>query len=222
MTRWLRGLTGLGLLLGVVAVSAYGGWRWGDRVVRIVGEWRASAETAGEAGPEPGPELAERTAGRVDAFRRDGASGDEELALGSAEVASVVRFAAPGMLPAGVIRPRVELDGGRVRISSRVVVADVPPVPELERIVGILPDTLPVSLEASLMPFGEEGAALVVHGMSAGGIPLPRRLVPRVLAALGRKDRPGLPPEAISVPLPEGLRSAYILSDSLVLVAARE
>ena len=38
-----------------------------------------------------------------------------------------------------------------------------------------------------------------------------------ILDALGRDTHPGLPSEALLVPLPSGLSSAYILADSLIL-----
>ena len=42
-------------------------------------------------------------------------------------------------------------------------------------------------------------------------------MIPRILTAMGRTGEPGLPPEALLVPLPSGLASAYILTDSLIL-----
>lgn len=221
MLRWLRGCLTFVVLSALIVASAYAGWRWGDAVFDEGPRGIGVPEEETAAGPGPGPELARETMARVDAFRAGGAEeAGSELALGSAEVASVVRYAAPGVLPASMTRPELEIESGQVRISSHIAVDEVPPVPELERVLGILPDTVPITVEASLMPFGDDGAALVVHRIHASGVPLPRRIIPPVLAALGRVDRPGLPPTAIEVSLPDGVRSAYILSDSLVLVAA--
>lgn len=167
---------------------------------------------------EPTPELAQETVERVETFRRSGEAA--ELALGGNEVASVLRYSATGFLPDGISRPELELTEGRVRLSAQVVLAELPQIPELERMLGMLPDTLPVELEGSLLPFGDEDLAFVVHRIRASSVPLPRRLTPRILEALGRRDRPGLPPDAMLLPLPGGLRSAYILSDSLILVTA--
>lgn len=200
----------------VVAAAAYGGWRWGDRLFPRVESWigRGVDSTGAVAAS---PELAQRTLEKVERFRRAGDAA--ELALGQAEVASVLRYSAPGVVPEGVTPPDVELESGRLRLSTRVALSAFPSVPELERVLGILPDTVPVELDGSLMPFGDTEAALVVHRIEASGIPLPRRLIPRLLDALGRVDRAGLPPDAMIVPLPGGLRSAYIHSDSLILVA---
>jgi len=46
-------------------------------------------------------------------------------------------------------------------------------------------------------------------------------MIPDVLKALGREYVGGLPDDAIAIPLPEGLKNAYILRDSLVLVSDR-
>ena len=67
------------------------------------------------------------------------------------------------------------------------------------------------------MPFGKDTAALLVRQIEASRIPLPRSLIPEILEAMGRVEEEGLPPEAITVPLPTGLGSAYILTDSLIL-----
>jgi len=42
------------------------------------------------------------------------------------------------------------------------------------------------------------------------------RLIPQVLAALGRQNRKGLPPNALHIPMPGGLDSIYVAGDSLV------
>lgn len=204
------------LAVAAVVLAAFAGWRWGDRLFpRMEGWLDLEAENGVEA--TVSPELAQRTAERVEGLRAEGEPA--ELALGSGEVASVLRYTAPGVLPGGVTPPEVELRDGRMTLRSRVAVDAFPPVPELERLLGILPDTLPVSVDGSLMPFGDEGAALIVHRVRASGLPLPRRITPRILELLGRSDEPGLPPEAVRVPLPRGVRTAYIHSDSLILVA---
>lgn len=212
--RWLTAV----IILLLMAGSGYAGWRWGDSVFPRIESWLGvGAQTATEVAATP--ELAQRTVDRVENFRHDGEA--PEMALGQAEVASVLRYAAPGVLPEGVTPPDVELRDGRVHLSTRVGLSAVPRVPELEHVLGILPDTVPVEIDGSLMPFGDDDAALVVHRIQASGIPLPRRLIPRLLEAFGRRDRTGLPPDAMILPLPGGLRSAYIHSDSLILVAAR-
>ena len=57
-----------------------------------------------------------------------------------------------------------------------------------------------------------------IDAVAAQRIPLPRRLVPSALEALGREDCPDLPDDAIELPLPKGVRAAYVRGDSLVLL----
>jgi hypothetical protein len=132
-------------------------------------------------------------------------------------VTSVLQYSLPGFVPQGITAPEVALRDGRVDVRARVAMEVFPDLPDLGGIVGILPDTLDVAFQASLTPFGNGKAALLVHRIEAARIPLPRRLIPQILDAMGRKDEPGLPLEAVAVPLPSGLGTAYILGDSLIL-----
>jgi len=165
-------------------------------------------------GPVPSQALADSVLEEVQDFRREGQG---QLALGGREVTSVLRYSLPGLIPVGISDPEVRFGDGRVHLAARVVLRDFPDLPDLGPILGILPDTLDVVLHASLVPFGEEESALLIHDLEASRIPIPRRLIPEILRAVGRVDRPGLPPEALAVPLPSGLASAYILTDSLIL-----
>lgn len=210
----LRSCVGKAVLLVLLAGAAYAGWRWGPELFPRVQSW---LDGSGEE-VEASPELAEATLDRYEAFQ---AGEEDRLSVGGTELASVLRFALPGLLPPGVSEPSVDLEEGRVRVSARVAVAQVPRLPDLGEVVGLLPDTVTLAMRGSLTPLEGKGAALVVEEITAARIPLPRRLIPDILDALGRTDRPGLPPDAMAVPLPEGLRSAYILRDSLILVADR-
>jgi len=102
-------------------------------------------------------------------------------------------------------------------LRAEVALSAFPELPDLGPILGLLPDTLTVEVEASLMPFNSDQVALLVQSLEAGRIPVPRRLIPEILKAMGRVDHPGLPPEALTVSLPTGLGSVSILADSLVI-----
>jgi hypothetical protein len=168
--------------------------------------------------PSPSPEVADSVVTRVQELREG--EGEGEVRLGGREITSVLRYAVPGLVPRGVQEPVVRLRDGRVRVRARVALDAFPELPDLGPVLGMLPDTVDVELEASLMPFGREEAALLVHSVEASRIPLPRRMIPEILRAMGRSDRAGLPPEAMTVPLPAGLSAAYVRSDTLIL--ARE
>jgi hypothetical protein len=215
MLRALRSCFGKLATLVLLVVAAYAGWVWGPVVFPRIQEWLGwtTSEQADET--EASPEVADSVLARVQAFRR-GEIGNR-LALNGQELTSVMRYSVPGLIPEGVSEPGVRLDEGRIHVRAEVVLGAFPELPDLGPILGILPDTLTVEMEASLMPFEPGQAALLVEKVEAGRIPLPRRLIPEILKAMGRVDRPGLPPEAITVPLPPGLGSVYILADSLVI-----
>lgn len=215
MFGWLKSLFKKIVFLLLLLVAAYAGWRWGPDVFPKVQRWLGVGveEEVEEVGATP--ELADSVMARVRLFRRG--EGSDQLALGGRELTSVLRHSVSDLMPKGVSDPLVELEDGRVQLRARVALSSFPDLPDLGPILGILPDTLDVALHASLMPFGQGSAALLVHRIEAARIPLPGRLVPEILAAMGREDRPGLPREALLVQLPSGLASAYILTDSLIL-----
>lgn len=216
----IRRLLGLAILV----VVAYAGFRWGPlvfpRLEQALG-LGGTAEAAGEGVEAPSPEVAQAALDRFEAFRQPGGATGEEgprrLALGSVELSALVRHAIPGLLPAGVADPAVRLENGRVGVSARVAVASFPTLPQLAEVVGLLPDTVLLEMEGALVPLDQQFLALLVDRVEASRIPIPRRLVADVLAALGRQGPPALPKDALAVPIPDGVRSVYVLGDSLIL-----
>lgn len=209
-------------MAGVVVLAgvAYAGWRWGPAVFPRI-ERLVRGDSVAEAGaPEPSPEIAEATLNRFERFRA-GEAGDEQLLLGGTELSSVVRYALPGILPPGVTEPAVELSDGRLFLSARVALNAFPELPSLEEVVGLLPDTVPIRMGGSFGPRDASSGVLYVDAVQAARIPLPNRFIPEILRALGREANEELPANALVVPLPKGLRSAYVRRDSLVLVADR-
>lgn len=207
----VKGVFTLVVFLGV----AWGGWRWGDRVFPRL-EQALGVRTAAETDSVPSRELADEAIRRWERFAE--AEGERELLVSDLEVTSVLRHGLSGLFPAGIAEPRVEFHQGGLKISGRVARDAFPDLPDLAGAVGMLPDTVPITLDAVLVPFESSETALVVRRVSVSGIPVPRRFVPRILEALGRTERPGLPPEALVVPLPDDVLRAYVLADSLHLV----
>jgi len=214
MLGCLRSIFGRIVALVALVLAAYAGWIWGPAVFPRVQDWIGMTPPVEVKGPAPSAALADSVLTRVQSFRE---GGEGRVALGGREVTSVIRYSVPGLIPAGIRDPEVTFQEGRVRISAQVILASFPRLPDLGPILGMLPDTLNVELEASLMPYGAEESALLVHSLEASRIPIPQRLIPEILRAMGRTDRPGLPPEAMAVPLPSGMGSAYILADSLII-----
>jgi hypothetical protein len=167
----------------------------------------------------PSPELADSTLDRFESFR----SGEvgPEMRLGGAELSSLVRYSLPGLLPPAIEAPSVRLQDGRIHLAARVAVEALPQLPALREVMGLLPDTVLVEIRGTLAPLADEFAALHVDRIEASRIPLPARYIPEILTALGRRSMENLPPDALLIPLPQGLRTAYVLRDSLVLVSNR-
>lgn len=209
------------VLLLALGAAAYAGFRWGPAVFPRL-EALVGVEPTTEGGPEapePTPELAEATLDRFERFRA-GEEGDR-LAVGSTELTAVVRHSLPGLLPPGVAEPSVRLADGKVNVSARVAVEAFPRLPALDQVVGLLPDTLLMEMRGSLVPLDQTHLALVVDRVRAARVPIPARMTGEVLRGLrGDRGAPGLPGDALPVPLPDGLDSVFVQRDSLVLLAA--
>lgn len=205
------------ILLGV----AYAGFRWGDLVFPYADHLLGRSSEPAEAGSphEPSPELADSTLVRFERFR-DGKTGDR-MSFGGTELSSVLRYALPGIVPPGVTEPTVALEDGRVHASARVAVGAFPRLPHLDQVVGILPDTVWVEMQGSLVRVDQEHLAFLVDQIQVAHIPLPQRMTADVLDGLGADRQKNLPKDALMVPLPDGLESAFVQRDSLVLLARR-
>lgn len=226
----LKGCLGRTISLVALVVAGVVAWQyapsdWRERVdglraevVELAGGLGGGEEPSDDVGPAATPELAETTLDRIERFRA-GSAPDDRLLLGEAEVSSLIRHAFPGIVPSGVTDPVVEMRDGRLILSARVAVSAFPQLPSLEEVVGLLPDTVPIRMDGSLGGQGASTATLYVDDVQAARVPLPDRFIPRILEALGRQDREGLPSNAMLVPLPQGLRTAFVRQDSLVLVA---
>jgi len=213
-----KGCAGLVLVTLLATGVAYAGFRYGDGFFPVLERWVGQEEQAEEPEPPPSPALAEATLDRVEVFRA-GNSGEERLLLGGPELSSVVRYSFPGILPPGVDEPTVGFRGDQLLLTARVAVASFPDVTALGEAIGLLPDTVDVLMRGALRPFGPNLSALYVDRVEASRIPLPGRLVPGILEALGRDDRNGLPGDAMAIELPPGISSAFVEANYLVLLS---
>ena len=203
-------------LLALLLLAAYAGFRWGPivfpAVERVLGITPVGAD---DDGPMPSPELAEQTLDRFERFRAG--EGGDRLALGSTELSSVVRYALPGIIPVGISEPTVRLEEARVQISARVAVEAFPRLPRLDQIIGLLPDTVLIEMRGALVPLDQAHVSLLIDRLSVARIPIPSRLFSEVLTGLGREGPTSLPPNALLVPIPDGVEAILVQSDSLVL-----
>jgi len=208
----------------LLMVAGWAGWRWGGDFFPGV-ETRVQALLSGLVAFDSGAEsqapdslLAGEVLLRIEKFLA-GEDGDS-IILRGVDVSSVLAYSPGGLLPPGFDRPRVSFDEGGAILTLRAALADLPAFPELSGIMEVLPDTVPLELRGRLERF-EGGTALRVESIEAARIPLPRRMFPAVLQALGRRDQVGLSPEAVKLPLPRGVNSVHIPGDRLVLRAGR-
>ena len=211
-----RLVTRVVLLVGV-ALAAYAGWKWSHLVFPRVEE-RPGIGQAEMTGRPVTPETAARATARIQEFR---SSKEPELRLESSEVSSLLRYSIPGVLPGGVVEPSVSFAEQRIELQAGVLPGDIPDLPQLGGIVGLLPDTVEVLVIGSLLPSSEEGTLLLIEGVELQGWPVPPNSLPEILAALGLESPTGVPGPAVLVPAFGGLKGAYIEDGRLVLVRAR-
>src|SRR5690606_11527762 len=205
------------LSLLFIAVLAVGYLRFRDELGVWVERLRGAVA---EAPVEPSAERA------MDAERKlaslASGSGSGRVVLSVAEVQSLVLYRLAASLPPYVHAPRVELQGDRIRVHLRIAVDRFPRMPELREVMGFLPDTAEVSARAQLIPLGPGRVGLAVDDVTAAKIPVPRRFIPALLERLGRVEEPGLPPDAVAIPLSPGASAAYVRGGSLVFLNLAE
>ncbi len=202
------------LVLVVVAVlAAYAGWKWGHGIFPRVEE-RLGISHAEAAGSPATRETAARATAKIKEFRD---SEEAHLRLDSSEVSSLLR-SVPGVLPEGVVEPRVTFEEDRIALNARVLPADMPDLPQLGGIVGLLPDTIEVRVVGSILPSSEKGTVLLIEGIELQGWPVPTGSFPEIVAALGSRPPPGAPASSVLVPAIRGLRGSHVEDGRLVLV----
>ena len=211
--RIKRTIFRVGLFISAILI-AYGGWRWGSAVFPRA-EAMLGIDRPEETAPQATPEIAARTQERVESFLR---GTESELRLEGVEVSSVLNHTIPGMIPSGVHEPLVLFRDDLVEFHASVVRDRLPQGGLDQGFGGILPDTFSVEVRGTLMPFGDAGAVFMVSRVQAEGLPLPRKVYREVLKGMVPGERPGLPVEAIPVPMPEGFEGAYVLDGALVLI----
>lgn len=195
----------LGGLLLLLVVAGAAAWLYGGDLLRRVGPGASPVEVSLEA--------AESAELKLDRLRADG----DTAVLTEVELASLIRYRAAGLSPELLQEPTVELRGDTLRVGARVPSERLPHLRELERVRAFLPDTTRLDLEGRLVPLGDGRTAVEVEQVHFAGVPIPDRFYPDVLERLGRRDEPGLAPNAIAIPLPAGVGSAQIRDGLLIL-----
>ncbi|MGH7551881.1 MAG: hypothetical protein ACREMQ_02510 [Longimicrobiales bacterium] len=215
----IRGLFRMVFGLVVLAALLVAGWIYRDPIrsiwhrARVEVEPRIATPLAMPPAPETSPELADEADRKLSGLA-GGTRG--HVALAEVEVQSLLRYRYAQLLPAFVDSLRIEFDGSRIRLRGRL---PVDKLPRLGEAAALLPDTTEVTVTGQILPLEDGRIALAVDEVTAANIPLPRRFVPGALTRLGRRDEPGLPVDAVALPLPPGVGAAYVRNDSLVLLS---
>lgn len=211
MARSARGCLGRLVALALVVVLLAVAWYNRDRLMGMVERVRGADRTS--------PELAARADEKLAALGDEG--GATRVALGQAELQSLIDYRWGGFLPQDVVNPRVQLVDGQVTLEAGVATARFGRVEELKEIIAFLPDTTALRAVGTFVPLDSAHVALEIHELGAANIPVPRRLIPTVLSRFQRSSSPDLAPNAVAVPLPPGISNVFISGDSLVFVTSR-
>jgi hypothetical protein len=196
----------------VLVAIGFGAYLYREQLVTAWHDLRGT----GQAVPTASPELAQIAEDKIEALR-DGSR--SSASLSAVELESLLLYRYQGVLPGFLGAPSIELQGDRLRLRARVPVDMLPDVDGLGPAAAFLPDTTELTIAGRLLPLQPGRVAFAIDDVSAQRFPLPRRLVPGALDRLGRRDEPGLPRDALALPLPAGAASAYVRGDSLVLLA---
>ncbi len=194
------------LLVGIIGAA----WHFGPSLYEEV-RWDASAPAPVL---DPTPELAADAEARILGLL-DGTF--EEISLAAVELESLIRFRMNEGWPEGVSPPTVAFRADELQLGVRLAHERLPRLPELDGILGFLPDTVPVQLRGRVLALSGGEAALLVNRIEAASIPIPRRFFEPILERVQPNGRADLPPEALFLPLPTGIRSARVDGDRLVL-----
>jgi hypothetical protein len=107
-------------------------------------------------------------------------------------------------------------------LSGLVVAREFPGLPKLDEIIGLLPDTMAVEMQGVIASLDQGHFSLIISKLWMVKIPMPSSLIPAILRAFGREGRKALPRNALLIPKPDGIESAFVRGDSLFLSANSE
>ena len=202
-------------LLVVFAALIIGAWLFRDR---LLGMWQSLRSE--DVPQQVSPELADRAERKLAALTQGDAP--DRVTLTSPELQSLVAYRMAEALPSFILDPAVTVEDGELRVHARVPTDEVAGMRSLggtEEILSMLPDTTEVVAKGHLIPLGDGRVALAVDEVTAASIPLPSRVIPRILTSIGRRDEANLPEDALAVRLPDGVDNVFADGDSIVFIA---
>jgi hypothetical protein len=203
--RRSRGAGIIGVLLVVLVLVGLAAWAFRGELLRRFGGAPEYTEVS--------PAAAANAEAKLDRLRTEG----DTIRLSDIELASLLRYRLVEQFPGLLQNPTASMSGSTMRIGGGVPTERLPNLQEFERMRPFLPDTTRVDMEGRLQTIGPGRAMLEIEQVSVAGVPVPQRYYARVLSSIGRRDEPGLPANAVSLPLPEGIGSASVQNGYLVL-----
>jgi hypothetical protein len=199
-----RGAGCIGALLVVVLLGVLV-WMFRDSIPGLGGR--------GVEYTEVSPEAAASAEEKLERLRTRG----DTVNLSAVELASLLRYRLAEQYPDLLRNPSIEMVGETLHLGGSIPTERLPNLQQFERVRPFLPDTTRIDMEGRILTREPGRAAVEIEEVAIAGIPIPQRYYPEVLGRLGRRDEPGLPPNAIEFPLPGGVGSAWVESGRLVL-----
>lgn len=191
--------------LVLVLALLVAGWWFRDE---IVGALMGTPEPV-----EVSPEAAESAEAKLRQLREGG----EEARLSEVELSSLLRYRSPDWA-AGTIRdPSVRMSGEDVTVTGIVPTDRLPSHPDLDAVRGFLPDSAGIEVTGRVVPMHDGRAAFEIRSVEFAGLPIPERYYSDVLARVGRRDEPGLAPNAVAVRLPPAVSGVRVEGGYLIL-----
>ena len=183
-----------------------------------MGAWFLRGPIAGLLGMggepvEVSPEAAALAEEKIQRLRDDG----EPARLSEVELSSLLRYRSPVWLSERVHDPSVAMAGDTFRVSGKIATGELPSHPDLDRVRILLPDSSEVDVVGQVAGLPSGRVALEIQRVEFAGIPIPERYYPDVLQRFGRQDEPGLDPNALAIPLPQGVGGARVEGGYLIL-----
>jgi hypothetical protein len=211
MDARVSGCVGRGILLGLflvlVGVAAFW-WAQSSGLIRAPSH-RAMVSL------EPPSEVLAMVAEEKLEVMRNGGGGD--VVLSGPEIESLLLYRFEDRWPRGVSSPSVHMRDGELYLGLQISRDLLPTLPDMDALTMFLPDTVPVQLQGRVLALAGGGAALMVQRIDASAIPIPRRLFALLLAQVQGQPAPGVPPEALVLPLPQAVRSLRIEGSNLII-----
>lgn len=215
MNGCLGGCLGRVLALVLLAVAVVAAWRFGPELAERFPELTERIpEVRTGSTTEVSPEAADEALERYSTLRSGGST---EVTFSAIELESLLLYRLADHVPAGISDPSIRIGDGEVRARLDVALRLLPALPDLEGLRDVLPDPVPVEFRGLVVTLEGGHAAFLVRRIDAAGVPVPRRFHADIAEAVDPLRDEELPPEAISLPLPEGVGELRVLGDELLV-----